>query len=168
MSINHHLSLEELISIIDRMESRHMSVYERLEYEEYLKLLMSPEYLEIARQMAMDGSSKNYMAIGRVYDILESFQSFSVGLPNTADVRAKELEDSPSKPYRWYANSPHWGDVGMRYKARFYGFYENKNYRDLWDEPKRIALQGRVIRGSDEWDAEMKRRESEESGPSLQ
>ena len=129
---------------------------------------MSPEYLEMARQMAMDGSSNNLMAIGRVYDILESFQSFSVGLPNNADVRAKELEDSPSSQYRWFENSPHWGDVNLRYKARFYGFYGNKNYRDTCDEQERIALQGRVIRGSDEWDAEMKRRESEESGPSLQ
>ena len=88
------------------------------------------------------------MAEGRCFDILNSFKSDSTGMPNTCDVRAKELADSPSSQYRWFEAGYKLTTVSGRYRNRYYGIYENSfsKQRNLYDETARISLNGKKMR----------------------
>ena len=91
-------------------------------------------------------TSNNIMAISRTHEILNSFKSDSTGLPNTADVRAKELADSPSARFRWVETIHKLTTVSARYLNRYYGIYENSfsKQRNLYDETARISLNGKM------------------------
>ena len=91
-------------------------------------------------------TSNNIMAISRTHEILNSFKSDSTGLPNTADVRAKELADSPSARFRWFEAGFKLTTLEGRYLNRFYGIYENSfsKQRNIYDETARISLNGKM------------------------
>jgi hypothetical protein len=76
--------------------------------------------------------------------LLASFKSDSSGMPDTREIRAKELLDSPSKDYKWFEVSFKMTNLARRYRNRYYGIYKNSfsKPRRASDEVARISLNG--------------------------